>query len=207
MYVGPDDIPFYIGKGKGYRYGIQHHLGRDNHNNQLLKNKIRKVGADNITIHFLHENLTEEKAFYWERYWIKYIGRRDLGEGTLCNLTDGGEGTSGYVCSKETKLKIGKANKGHKVSAETKLKIGKANKGHKVSADAKLKIGEAQKERKREQHSEKTKQKISKANKGKPSNRKGKKHTEKTKQKMREAAKRRTKKTQENTTTQIEENS
>jgi hypothetical protein len=34
-----------------------------------------------------------------EKYYIRKYGRRDLGTGCLVNLTDGGEGVSGLVCS------------------------------------------------------------------------------------------------------------
>ena len=39
------------------------------------------------------ENISEEEAFKKESFLIKNIGRADLGLGSLCNLTDGGEGT------------------------------------------------------------------------------------------------------------------
>lgn len=93
MYLDPENIPFYIGKGKDDRYYVYMHLDK-NGANQLLKNKIRKIGVSNVKVHFLHKNVSEEEAFSWEKYWIKYIGRRDKKEGTLCNLTDGGEGDS-----------------------------------------------------------------------------------------------------------------
>ena len=54
------------------------------------------MGAENVKIHFLHKNISEEESFEWERYWIKYFGRRDNGTGQLTNHTDGGEGTSGH---------------------------------------------------------------------------------------------------------------
>ena len=81
MYLDVDNCPFYIGKGRGNRYRVSRHVYKGV-TNRFLKNKIRKVGVDNIKVHFLHRNLTEEEAFHWERYWIKYIGRRDLKEGS-----------------------------------------------------------------------------------------------------------------------------
>lgn len=174
MYLDQDNIPFYIGKGKDSRYKIQGHLTVQ-YRNKLLKNKICKVGANNIKIYFLHENITEEEAFSWESYWIKYIGRRDLGTGTLCNLTDGGEGVKGYIVSEETRLKMSEAKKGnscHKgcvCSIETRKKIGKANKGKVRSVEFK--------------------QVISKSRKGKPSPMKGKKLSNEAKRKIGQALK------------------
>ena len=131
LYLDLNNIPFYVGKGKGVRYYVSSHLRKGNPN-EFLKNKIRKVGVYNIKIYFLHKNLTEEEALQKERYWIKYYGRRDLGEGSLCNLTDGGEGPS---LSEETKQKISKAKrgkstalKGRKQSEEHKKAIRKARK-------------------------------------------------------------------------------
>lgn len=147
MYLDLDNVPFYVGKGKDDRCLIMHHLQKDNANN-LLKNKIRKVGTKNVKIYFLHKNISEEEAFSWERYWIKYIGRRDKKEGSLCNLTDGGEGNSGMIGkispmkgkhhSKETKQKISSALKGNQNtkgkphSKETKQKMKEAWK-HRIS--------------------------------------------------------------------------
>ena len=162
MYLDLDNIPFYIGKGRKKRHKTYNHLDKSYQNN-LLKNKIRKVGATNVKIHFLNENLTEEEAFYWERYWIKYIGRRDLKEGTLCNLTDGGEGPSGLVHSDETKQRISKINKGHIVSTETRQKMRDVHKGYVASAGAKQKLSKAAEGH---VHSVETKQKIGDANRG-----------------------------------------
>ena len=151
MYLDLDNCPFYIGKGKGRRYRVNNHLQKDNANN-LLKNKIRKVGVANIKIHFLHENITEKESFYWERYWIKYIGRRDLGKGTLCNLTDGGEGNSGMVGkvspmkgkfhTKESKQKISDAKKGKMVGENSPLY------GKSPTKETRQKLREAWKRRK-----------------------------------------------------------
>jgi len=195
MYLDLDNVPFYVGKGKGYRYYVSCHLYGNNHN-RSLKNKIRKVSVDNIKIHFLHKDISEEEAFYWESYWIKYIGRRDKKEGTLCNLTDGGEGDSGYIISEETKRKIGKANKGHpgvQHTKEARRKISEANKGKKLSEETKRKISKALKGKNSCMYgktpSEETKRKMSKAHKGKNNHMYGKTPSEETKRKISKALK------------------
>lgn len=171
MYMDQDNIPFYVGKGNGDRFRVCHHLFNKN---LFLKNKIRKVGADNIKTHFLHENLIEEKAFFWEKYWIKYLGRRDNGTGQLCNLTDGGEGPSGIKCSEDHKRKISEAMKGKKLSKEHRRKLSKSLKGNQRakglihSEEAKRKIGNAQKGNQHTKgfiHSDETKRKMSDARK------------------------------------------
>lgn len=187
VYLDLDNIPFYVGKGKGSRYYISMHLDKNN-SNRLLKNKIRKVGNENIVIEFILKNVCEGCALCCEIDLIATIGRRDLGLGTLCNLTDGGEGLSGHIMSSEQKKKISRALKGHKTSEETKQKISEANKGEnnpwygvlgenhprygkpgywigrKHTEESKRKMGEARKGKKL---SKSHKLKISKAMKGK----------------------------------------
>lgn len=86
----------------------------------------------------IQKNLTWKKACELEIFYIKQIGRQDLGLGTLINLTDGGEGSPGHKCSDETKKKMSAAGKihaakriGKKLSDETKKKISEALKGNK----------------------------------------------------------------------------
>ena len=144
IYFDPNDIPFYIGKGQGPRYEVQRHLGKSNPN-RLLKNKIRKVGVSNVKIHFLHKDISEEESFYWESYWIKHYGRRDQGKGPLCNLTNGGDGISGYTHTDEAKQKISKMMKGYKHTDEAKQKIGEWSKNFVRTEDHCAKISAAQK--------------------------------------------------------------
>ena len=69
--------------------------------------------------------MSENDAFAQEKALILKYGRADLGTGTLLNLTDGGEGPSGAIRSKETREKIRFKNIGRKLSDEIKLKISK----------------------------------------------------------------------------------
>jgi hypothetical protein len=122
-YLRIDRTPYYIGKGQTGR--IYQKNGKPC---AVPKNKSRII--------FLKQNLTEEEAFKHEKYMIAVFGRKDLGTGILHNRTDGGEGVSGYVHSKETKLKISKIhkgkiphNKGILHTEETKRKISEANSG------------------------------------------------------------------------------
>ena len=170
VYLDSDNVPFYVGKGKKNRYKIYKHLDKYSFNRHL-KSKIRKVGIANIKVHFLHENLTEEEAFQFEIFYIKLYGRRDLGTGTLCNLTDGGEGDSGCIVSKETRQKISAANKGRIRSEEIKRKLSEAHKGQVawntgtfMAKEQKKKISASCSGRK---HTDETKQKMCRAKKGK----------------------------------------
>ena len=124
MYMDQDNVPFYIGKGCGNRwYPCSHH------ERSHTVHKIKSIGAKNVKVHFLHKDISEEEAFRWEKYWIKYLGRQDNGTGQLTNHSDGGEGVSGRICSEETKRKIGEASKGRRHSDETKRKLSDTMKG------------------------------------------------------------------------------
>lgn len=86
-----DNKPFYVGKGKGNRAFVS--TGR----NKYWKNTKDKYG---FSVEIVFENLTEEEAFQCEKDTIlefKYFGY------PLTNLTDGGDGTSGYKVSAEAK--------------------------------------------------------------------------------------------------------
>lgn len=109
-----DYEPFYVGKGKDYRY--KRHLRESEYtkNNNYKNNKIKKIincGLKPIVIKF-RENLTESLAHELEEKMILEIGRYDLGLGPLANFTNGGEGNSGQIMSEETKEKLREINLG-----------------------------------------------------------------------------------------------
>ena len=86
-YLREDGTPYYIGKGKGKRaYDRKRHSAYVPSKNRIL---------------ILKKNLTEEEAFKHEKYMIAVFGRKDLETGILYNLTDGGDGPSGYVYTEE----------------------------------------------------------------------------------------------------------
>ena len=100
--------PFYVGKGKDLR--LYDHLKESNRNlevgNKLKINKIikikRELNKEPIIIKSF-EFLTNEEAIFYEICMIKEIGRINLKTGPLTNLTDGGDGTYGYIPSQKAK--------------------------------------------------------------------------------------------------------
>ena len=103
----------YIGKGKGTR------MTDDSGRRYRVPLKNRKKVA---------KGLTEQEAFNLERFLIALYGRLDLETGTLTNLTDGGEGSSGYVPTEETRAKMSAARLGVAKSEEHKANIAKGQK-------------------------------------------------------------------------------
>jgi len=97
--------PFYVGKGTGYRF-LELKRGRNKH----FKNKIKKINKCKLSpiVIKIKENIINEESINLEIRLINLIGRKDLSKGSLINFTDGGEGTSGYKYSKETRELIAK---------------------------------------------------------------------------------------------------
>lgn len=125
--------PFYVGKGKEYRYKrhlAESQLNDKSHKSNLIKKLIRLGDYPDILI--LKNHLSENEALELEKYLIRIIGRYDEKTGPLTNKTEGGDGISGYKWTEEQKGKIkGKIppNKGLEMSNEQKIKIGLANRG------------------------------------------------------------------------------
>ena len=115
-YLREDRTPYYIGKGTKYRA-----FGRTR--------KGAKPPRDKSRIIILKQNLTEEEAFKHEKYMIAVFGRKDLRTGILLNMTDGGEGISGYKFSEESKRAKSvryRGRKGTSHTEETKEKLRRA---------------------------------------------------------------------------------
>ena len=97
-YLREDGTPYYIGKGKGKRaYDRKRHSAYVPSRNRIL---------------ILKKNLTEEEAFKHEIYMIDVFGRKDLETGILYNLTDGGDGPSGYRHTEKAKNQMGEKRRG-----------------------------------------------------------------------------------------------
>ena len=104
--------PFYIGIGSDDRY---YRANAKAHRNKVWKGIIKRT---DYKVQIFIDGISYEEAKEKEIEFIKLYGRINLKTGTLCNLTDGGDGTIGQVFTQEHREKISKANKGRKLSDE-----------------------------------------------------------------------------------------
>lgn len=124
--------PFYIGIGSDSSYKRAF--------NKKYRNKfwLKIVDKTDYRVEILFDNLNWGEACEKEKEFIDIYGRRDLNTGTLCNLTNGGEGVSGLIRSYETRLKMSKSRKGVKkrpLSDEHRKKISNSKKGNFTCGD------------------------------------------------------------------------
>jgi hypothetical protein len=93
--IGLDDIPKRAYETKKRR-------------SQWWNNIVNKYG---YSVDILFENVTIDFAKEKEKEFISLYGRIDLGTGTLCNQTDGGDGMNGWKANAENKINMSKAAK------------------------------------------------------------------------------------------------
>ena len=126
---------FYVGKGAGKRCYVR---GKGNRS-PFWQSVVEKAGGFSVRI--VAKNLPEDLAFFIEIERIAQL--RSMGV-RLCNLTDGGDGVSGWVRTPEWKAKVGKAHRGKIVSQETRDKISRAVRatGYRHPEDVRKKMSE-----------------------------------------------------------------
>jgi len=161
---------FYVGIGSQKRRAYSKYK-----RSKFWHNIVNKAG---YKVELLFENIEWEKACQIEQDLIKLYGRKDLKQGNLINMTDGGDGRFGSIHSDETKKKmsqshIGKVARpaGFKVSEETKEKIKEYNRIHGSANKGKV-------------TSEETRKKIKDSLTGRPGTWIGRKHTNESLEKM-----------------------
>jgi hypothetical protein len=130
---------FYIGIGKN-----ESRAYKINNRNKHWIHIADKIGWD---VDILIEGISWEDACKIEKGMIADYGRKDLGTGQLVNMTDGGDGTVGYIPTEEAKQKNREWHQNKKLTEDHKKNIGIAG------------IGRFQSQQKRD--------KLKKANEGK----------------------------------------
>jgi hypothetical protein len=134
--------PFYIGIGNDKSFS----RAREIHNRNKYWTNV--FSQTNIEIEILCDELTWEDARKKEIEFIKLYGRKDLGNGCLVNMTDGGEGALNPT--KENRQKKSEFKTSFKVSEETKNKLSELKRGNKnpmfkkeVSEETRKKLSDA----------------------------------------------------------------
>ena len=170
---------FYVGKGKGNRSSNK----SIHHRSKYWQRIVSK--ANGFSIRYVAVDIEEELAFFVEIERISQLKENGV---SLCNLTDGGEGTSGLVFTEEHKNKIGDAHRGKTMSEEARAKISASLKvsGFKHTPEMLEKMSKTHIGKKRSlgyKHTEEWKAEQSKRSKGNKS-RTGQKRSEEEKMKQ-----------------------
>jgi hypothetical protein len=132
-HIRPDTgMVFYVGKGSFYR------LNSRKDRNKHWHNIVNKVGSFKSKVIFEHQD--EELVFLVEKEKIDQL--RKLGV-SICNVTNGGEGISGFNHTLESRKKMSESRKlliHPKHTEESKEKIRQANTGVIFTEERKNKI-------------------------------------------------------------------
>lgn len=129
------DEVFYIGIGKNIERAYSKH-----NRNQYWKNIVSKT---DYQVKIVASDLSWEDACKMEIELISKYGRNDLKQGSLCNLTSGGDGVNGH--SIESINKIRQAHIGRKQSQEEIQRRVNSLKGKSRTEITKLKMSEVRK--------------------------------------------------------------
>jgi hypothetical protein len=152
----------YIGKGKGAR-AYATWSQRNGRCRAWLK-KLRNENTSPIVL-FLEEELTESEAMEREIYWIGEFRSSPK----LTNMTNGGDGVSGYRFSEESKSRMS-ANRKSKTlppSVRKAISDGKRGKPHPRTPEWTAKIAAANRGRKMPPRTQEHRDKLSKSHTGK----------------------------------------
>jgi hypothetical protein len=140
LHITNDGIVFYVGKGTD-QGNLIFERSKHTERTKFWKN----VSKKGYTVEIVRVFNSEKEAFDKEKELIKHYGRRDLGLGTLVNLTDGGEGMENP--SEETRRKLSESRMGEKnhnfgkpLSDTTKQKLRDCNLGKKLSEETCIKM-------------------------------------------------------------------
>lgn len=163
---------FYVG------IGIKNRPYDKNGRNTYWNHVVKKHG---YSVEIIAEVDTWELACELECLLIEEYGRRDLGTGTLVNMTDGGEGSLGRICTEETKAKLSSIFRNRPISEEHRQSIIESKKFLDMSGEKNPMWGK--------HHTDEAKKKISESNIGRTPWNKGIPLTEEHRQKVSDSLK------------------
>ena len=123
---------------------IREHLN-DKRTNSYIDKALRLQGIESFDVSIVEECTTEAKLKEREKFWIKFLGSK-APEGF--NLTDGGDGTSGFTIPLVTRKKISAKRMGQKKSPEAIRKTAETVRGSKRSAETRKRMSDSSKNKK-----------------------------------------------------------
>jgi hypothetical protein len=133
-----------LDKNEVFYVGIANHKRKDyvRANEKSRRNDWWKKIAEktNYRIDIVFDDVTIEFAKQKEIEFIQLYGRKDLGLGTLVNMTDGGDGLNNRVFTSEYKKKLSDAAKKRVLSETHKQKLREYRLGKKITQEHKDKI-------------------------------------------------------------------
>lgn len=138
--------PFYVGIGTHYTRWKGHYTSYrrayDRTDRSNLWKKVYKKILGEYEVQIIFETSDYNLLLNKEKEFISLYGRKDLGTGTLVNLTNGGEGVvnSGYVHTSKHNENKRLALIGHVVTNETKQRQSLAKKGKPLESEHKNKV-------------------------------------------------------------------
>jgi hypothetical protein len=156
--------PFYIGIGSDEEYK---RASTPKNRNIFWK---RVVNKTEFEVEILYDNLNWDEACIKEKEFISLYGRKDKNKGSLCNLTDGGEGSVGVIVSeygRKQRSDFMKTRINKPITEETRFKLSLSHKGKPLSDEHKLRISIANKGKIKSKMTDEHKKKLSLVNLGK----------------------------------------
>ena len=130
-YVGKTDKPTWASRWAS-------HCHQASHGSQLAFHRaIRKYGPEKFDLQILAHAPAGEQLNKMETIWIFLMGAKGRNG---YNLSDGGEGQSGFHFSKASRQKLSTSLKGRKFSAEHRRKIGDKSRGKVLSSKTRRKL-------------------------------------------------------------------
>lgn len=135
---------FYVGIGDTPNYRRAYQIGKRN------KHWHNITSQTDYEVTIVYDNISWEDACIKERDLIAKYGRLDLKTGTLCNWTNGGDGSNGAIVSNDARTKISLSKLGKKrppTPEGVKQKISLALKGKTPKNILTLHQGEINKKR------------------------------------------------------------
>lgn len=104
---------FYIGIGWSSKY-------KRAYQRQKRSEYWKRIAKRGYTVKIVLDGLTVNEVKSWEKYLIGLYGRTQLNQGSLCNMTDGGDGTFGRIASMQERKAMSLRNMNKKVSENSK---------------------------------------------------------------------------------------